>query len=42
MIIIENSLWCARSAKLFIRIKHAAHAHQRPLKQQQYCLTKPK
>ena len=25
-----KGLWCTRSAKLFIRIKHAAHVHQRP------------
>ena len=42
MIIVENVLWCTGAA-CFIRMNNLAErVHQRPLKQQQYCLTKPK
>ncbi len=41
-IIVENGLWCTWAA-CFIRMNNVAErVHQRPLKQQQYCLTKPK
>lgn len=41
-IIVENCLWCTWAA-CFIRMNNLAErVHQRPLKQQQYCLTKPK
>ena len=41
MMMVENGLWCTGAA-CFIRMNHLAErVHQRPLKQQQYCLTKP-
>ena len=39
--IVENGLWCTWAA-CFIRMNNLAErVHQRPLKNQQYCLTKP-
>ncbi len=38
---VENGLWCTWAA-YFIRMNNLAErVHKRPLKQQQYCLTKP-